>query len=171
MLISEIDEEVNDYDWFAVDSEGQVGHFTTGGMGKLPRAVAASSDDLRLITGFFRSTLSPSTEARLAPKAREAANNANWRKGWTRPMDAKAALGHCFQDFMQMASRGLYSFDHSYALDCNSPRTRPCPLYYRIAIPTKPLHAIDLPMNVQTILNRFVFAESDFSNDDEIRVK
>jgi len=171
MAISETDEEVTDYDWFAVDKEGRVGHFTTGGIGKLPRTVAASSDDLQFITDFFRNTLPPSTEARLAPKAREAANNVKWRKGWTCPMDAEAAAAHCFQDFMQMASRGLYSFDHSYALDCTHPRTRPCPLYYRIAIPSNPLHVTDLPMNVQTTLTRTVLAGAAFSQDDEVHVE
>lgn len=171
MVISELDEEVIDYDWFAVDKEGRIGHFTTGGMGTLPRSVAASGDDLQFIADFFRNPLLPSTEARLAPKAVEPTNKVNWRKGWTSSMDAEQAAAHCFQDFMQMASRGLYSFDHSYALDCTHPRTRPCPLYYRIAIPSNPLHVTDLPMNVQTILSRIVLAEAAFSQDDEVHVE
>ena len=161
MVISEIDEEVADYDWFAVDKEGRVGHFTTGGVGTLPRTVAASSDDLHVITEFFRNTLPSSTEARLAPNAQAAANS----------MDSEAAVGRRFQDFVQMASRGLYSFDHAYALDCPNHRTRPCPLYYRIAIPSNPLHVIDLPMKVQTILNRNVLVGTAFSHDDEVRVE
>lgn len=171
MMISEIDEVVSDYDWFAADKEGRIGFFTTGGIGNLPRAVAASSDDLRFITDFIRKTLSPSTEARLAPKAREAANNEKWRKGWSGPMDAEAAIAHCFQDWMQMASRGVYSFDYSCALDCTRARIRPCPLYNRIAIPSTPLHVTDLPMNVRTILGRNVLVGAAFSKDDEVHVE
>ena len=171
MLISEVDQEVYDYDWFAVDKEGHVGHFTTGGMGTLPRIVAASSKDLHFVADFF-STLASSTEATLAPRAQKAAEDVNWRKGWTGPpMDAETAAACCFGDFMRMAGRGLYSFDHSYALDHRTARTRPCPLYYRIAIPIKPLHVAGLPVDVQRILNRLVLTTSDFSRDNEVYVE
>jgi hypothetical protein len=171
MVISEADQEVYDYDWFAVDKEGNVGHFATGGSGTLPRVVTASREDLQFIADFFNA-LAPSTEATLAPRARKAAEDMDWRKGWTGPpMDAEAAAAHCFRDFMRMADRGLYSFDHSYALDHRAVRTRPCPLYYRIAIPIKPLHVADLPVDVQMILNRLVLTRCDFSHNDEVNVE
>jgi hypothetical protein len=96
MAISMIDEEVTDYDWFAVDKDGRVGHFTTGGIGTLPRVVADSSDNLNFIVDFVRTTLPFSTEARLAPRALNAANNMN-----------AAAVARRFNDFVQMARRGL----------------------------------------------------------------
>jgi hypothetical protein len=60
MVISDEDQEVTDFDWFAVDKDGRVGHFTTGGDGVFPRTVAASSDELQFITDFFQNTI-PST--------------------------------------------------------------------------------------------------------------
>lgn len=171
MVISELDEEVTDFDWFAMDKDGRIGHFTTGGMGALPRTVAASRDDLRLITDFFVETLPASTEASLAPKALAAANNADWRKCWTQPMDAEAAMASCFEDSMRMAGRGLFSFDHAYALDIRSPRIRPCPRYHRIAIPAKPIHRTDLPPEIQSILRRTILVNADFSQDDEVNVE
>jgi hypothetical protein len=171
MVISEVDQEVYDYDWFAVDKEGHVGHFATGGNGAMPRVVAASREDLQFVADYFNAQ-APSTKATLAPRARKAAEDADWRTGWTGPpIDTEAAAAHCFEDFIRMASRGLYSFDHSYALDHRAIRARPCPLYYRIAIPIKPLHAADLPVEVRMVLNRVVFAKSDFSHDNELHVE
>jgi hypothetical protein len=171
MVISDTDQEVYDYDWFAVDKEGHVGRFSTGGNGAMPKVVAASREDLQSIADFFNA-LAPSTEATLAPRARKAAGDVNWRKRWTGPpMDAEAAAARCFEDFMRMARRGLYSFDHSYALDHRATRVRPCSLYYRIAIPIKSLHVADLPVDVRTVLNRLVFTSSDFSHDDEVNVE
>jgi hypothetical protein len=160
-MISELDEEVNDYDWFAVDKEGSIGHFTTGGDGTLPRSVAVSSSDLRYITDFFRRTLQTSTQAHLAPKAQEAAEE----------MESEVAVERRFRDFVMMASRGLYSFNHSYALDCPNPRIRPCPLYYRIAIPARSIHLSDLPDAIQAILVRTTLADVEFSLSEEVYVQ
>lgn len=159
--ISELEEEASDYDWFAVDREGRVGHFTTGGFGVLPRSVAASSDDHKAITEFFRS-LPVSSEASLAPKAQEAAKNPKLRRTWTGPMSASTAATHCFEDFVQMASREVFSFDHSYGLDCSMRRMRPCPVYYLIARPSNPLHVATLPLDIRTVLNRTVLSLADF---------
>jgi hypothetical protein len=161
MTITEIDEEVTDYDWFAVDEEGRIGHFTTGGIGTLPRSVAASSTDLRHLTDFFRITLPSSTEAHLAPKAQQMA------KG----MESEAVVERSFRNFVMMASRGLYSFDHSDALDPPKRRTRPCPFYYRIAIPIQPIHLSNLPDKIQIILLRTTLADVDFSRDEEVHVE
>jgi hypothetical protein len=161
MTISEIDEEVTDYDWFAVDKGGRIGHFTTGGIGTLPRSVVASSSDLRDVTDFFRTTLPTSTQAHLAPKAQEAAE----------AMEREAVVKRRFRDFVMMAGRGLYSFDHSYALDCPNLRVRPRPLYYRIAIPVRPVYLSDLPAEIQAILVRTTLADVDFSRSEEVYVE
>jgi hypothetical protein len=161
MSITELDEEVTDYDWFAVDKQGRIGHFTTGGIGVLPRSVAASVGDLHYVRSFFRDILPISTQAYLAAKAQEAATK----------IESEGVVERRFRDFVMMASRGLYSFDHSYALDCLRPRTGPCPLYYRIAIPTRSIHLSDLPDAVKAILVRTTFADVDFSQKDEVRVE
>jgi hypothetical protein len=161
MTISEIDEEVTDYDWFAVDKEGRIGHFTTGGIGTLPRSVAASSGDLRYVTEFFRRTPPSLTQAHLAPKAQEAAEK----------MESEAVVERRFRDFVMMARHGLYSFDHSYAIDRPNPRIRPCPLYYLIAIPARSIHLSGLPDEVQAILVRTTLADVVFSQSEEVYVE
>ena len=160
-MISDMDEEVNDYDWFAVDKEGNIGHFATGGVGTMPRSVAISSSDLTYVTDFFRRTLPSSTQAHLASKAREASEQ----------MDSDALVERRFRDFIMMAGRGIYSFDHSYALGRPNQRIRPCPLYYRIAIPASPIHLSDLPDAIQAILVRTAMADVDFSRGEEVYVR
>jgi hypothetical protein len=66
MIISDEDENTIDYDWFAVDDEGHIGHFATGGCGIMPRSVAASAEDLETITNFFRKDATAGTTTRLS---------------------------------------------------------------------------------------------------------
>jgi hypothetical protein len=42
--ITTVDEVTRDWDWFAVDASGAVGHFTTAGMRKLPSSVKADNE-------------------------------------------------------------------------------------------------------------------------------
>src|SRR5262249_44019510 len=61
MPISDIEEETLDLDWFALDRNGHIGHFTTGGMGDLPQTVREgySVDSLASVTDFFRTSVKP----------------------------------------------------------------------------------------------------------------
>src|SRR4051812_39010755 len=53
-MIPEIEQEATDFDWFAVDESGCIGHFTTAGFKLLPKSVAASAEDLKKVTEHFK---------------------------------------------------------------------------------------------------------------------
>src|SRR5262249_30305721 len=61
MPISDIEEETLDLDWFALDRNGYIGYFTTGGMGDLPQTVreGCSVDSLARVTDFFLESVKP----------------------------------------------------------------------------------------------------------------
>jgi hypothetical protein len=149
MKIPDIDVETQDLDWFAIDKEGAVGHFTTGGFGVLPRPAASSYGDLKKLLGFFRETLAPATTASIS-------NNLQSHKQFNND-SAKSRYLH---DSIAMASRGLFSFDCCYG---NRPTG-----YFKVTLPSKPLHFSSLPVEIQQILKRTVLSEISFKDVDEI---
>lgn len=54
MLISAIDQEVSDFDWFAVDANNCLLHVASGG-GRLPASAAASKEKLAILSCYFSS--------------------------------------------------------------------------------------------------------------------
>ena len=42
-----------DFEWFGVDEDDLIGHFTTAGFKRLPPSVAKSGEDLRTVTDYF----------------------------------------------------------------------------------------------------------------------
>ena len=132
MRISEDEQTYKDLDWYCVDDEGCVGHFTTAGFKKIPPTVAESAEDLKFLDEFF---------GQLAPVA----------EGHV--LDEQLTPDMCteryLQSFVAMADRGLYSFDIETYLN-------PEICYFRVAIPRTPLLFMNLPGNVRQVLGRTV---------------
>lgn len=131
MEISEEDQRCRDLDWFAVDDEGCVGHFTSAGFKLLPTTVVRSAEDLEIILEFFeRST--PIRESHFVDE--QIIDSLRKEKNPERRL----------RDFVAMADRGLYSYDiESYG-----------DTYFRVAIPTSPIRIYELPENIQSILKQ-----------------
>lgn len=53
VIISDINEECEDLDWYAVDKSGCIAHFATGGRGFLPHSVKTSSENRIHLHSFF----------------------------------------------------------------------------------------------------------------------
>ncbi len=53
-VIPETAQEATDFDWFAVDESGYIGHFTTAGFKLLPKSVSVSAPDLEKVTDYFK---------------------------------------------------------------------------------------------------------------------
>ena len=140
MEISDQDQLCLDFDWFAVDDQGWIGHFTTAGFKLLPRSVSPSQEDLKLVTGYFERS-APIREGHFVDN--EIIPTLKNEK------DPERRL----RDFVAMANRGLYSYDiESYG-----------DTYFRVAIPKSPMHMSDLPENIQEILKRTRAKGSIFS--------
>lgn len=132
-MISDTDLVVFDLDWFAVDSEGYVGHFATGGQGGVPTSVRSSKPRLDRLVTYFK-TVAPSTGRGCLAATIQEYKNAD-------PNKLNLSL------FFHMASRGLYSFDVILG------QPRPCP-YTIIARPESPIQVADLPQEIQEELKR-----------------
>jgi hypothetical protein len=158
MEINDLDQETQDLDWFALDREGAIGHFTTGGAGFLPRSVAASAEDLRAVTRYFHHTAPILGHPIVHPQARHRV-----RLFPSSDQDAEAACTTYLRDYAAAASRGLYSFD--------SEQTGQRPTgYFRVASPSRPLVAEALPREIRDILERTVLAGVAFGICDALGI-
>ena len=130
MRISDDEQNYKDLDWYCVDSEGRVGHFTSAGFKRIPPSVAESAEGLNLLHEFF-STLPA------APNAHELDEHLS-------PQQRSERYLH---SFVEMADKGLFSFDiETY------PTPKTC--YFRVAIPKQPLLFAELPARVREVLGR-----------------
>src|SRR5262249_15387990 len=132
-----------EFDWYASDSAGHVAMFSTAGFGWVPTAVFRSPSDYLHVHEYFRNA-SPSTTARLMRKDAPIE-----RPVWKRALDllrtnygAVPPLRPCYDDWLEMAARGLFTYDFDYGADA--------PAIYRIlALPAEPLHLEILPESIR----------------------
>lgn len=142
-----------DFDWFGVDEEGLIGHFTTAGFKHLPPSVASSAEDLKLVTDYFES---------IAPvKGPHGVDNSSVAAALQRDWRGEENEGRYLRDFVSMADKGLFSFDIESYL-------RPGVAYFRVAWPAVPLTLNDLPNDVRKIVSKTVLKNVRFRDHSRI---
>jgi hypothetical protein len=151
-MIREEEEAELDLDWFALDSQGAVGHFTTGGCGALPRSAAASREDLDAVRAYVLGT----------PEITSAIVNANRSASIRLFPSVKPEPAAALRPWTATAARGLYAYDY-----IEDRRRRPRP-YLLVARPELPLRADELPPHVREIVGRTVLSGVVFARDDVI---
>jgi hypothetical protein len=151
-MITQEDEAGSDLDWFALDAQGAVGHFTTGGCGALPRSVAASREDLDAVRAFLMG-LAETTAAIVNPNRAESI-----------PLfpSVKPVPVAQLRPWTATAARGMYAYDY---VEDRKRRPRP---YLLVARPELPLKAEELPGEFRAVLERTVLRDIVFARDDVI---
>jgi hypothetical protein len=139
MQIDIAEQDTTDFDWFGVDEDGFVAHFTSAGYKRLPRSVSSSAEDLKLITEYFNSGV----ERRGGHLVDKALSNEvpEWK--------GEEHEGRYLKSFVAMADKGLFSFDIDTYV-------KPGIAYFRVAAPELPIKIGDLPADIQAILSRTV---------------
>jgi hypothetical protein len=152
--ITTADETTRDWDWFAVDESGAVGHFTTAGMRKLPCSVKADNGAaLRLIDYFDHAPKQfdyvVQVQAEIDAGILKDIRDRNWY----------------LRSFVAMASAGLFSYD----THTEGPTTD----YFLVAYPKSPLHVDQLPSEVRELAQRTkstcLFSKSPHISEAETR--
>lgn len=98
----EMDEEfleINDLDWFAAVQDGLLGHFATGGQGFVPDAIKKSISQYEEIYGYFHSEIGEMRIEIVESNLPE--------------FDSDVHRARYLQSFIEMARKGLFSFDVS----------------------------------------------------------
>jgi hypothetical protein len=133
MEYDDIMQQTLDIDWFMLDKLGYIAHMASGG-GALPDSVAASVEDNKILQNYF-GALKEDHEI------------------------AVTKVGYFIDSFIEMGSKGLYSFD------VLKPGVLSSTTYLKIVSPIEPLHIDSLPTDVRDILLRtrvdIVFASTN----------
>jgi hypothetical protein len=133
VIIEYSEEFTRDWDWYAVDQDGYVGHFTSAGMRTLPKSVKSDREATQLVAKYFFEQ---------APVRGDWSLRAGVEKdcgGWE-----KQGFDRYVRDFALMATKGLFSF--------NTELIHGEGRYYLVAIPARRLRVDDLPINIKEIL-------------------
>ena len=150
-MIPEVEQAMTDFDWFGVDENGYVGHFTTAGFKLLPKSVSASAEDLKKVTDYFK---------QVKPRKAGYSVNADLEKH-VGPFENENEKAKYLSDFSEMAVRGLYSFDIDTYV-------KPGLAYFCVAIPLQPLTLDLLPADIRSIVARTVLKGIRFEETTEI---
>ena len=133
--IDETEEYGRDWDWFAVDREGFVGHFTSGGVRRLPNSVRQDRERVEFLDHYF-------SEEAPAIGGWFPAPNVEDEVG---PFKDEAARRWFFESFAEVACCGAYSYNTEL-------RPGKGEDYYLVAMPQQPLKLEEVPEAVQHLL-------------------
>ena len=141
-MITEIEQQTSDIDWFFVAEETIA--FVASGGGRLPESVAKSNEQNELLSTFFRSL----------PETSEVIINPDLSKIVTKSIDDQY-----LSDFIFMAKRGLFSFDKTVLNNFSNLH------YHLVAEPVNPLTFYQLPIEIREII-----IESKFNGNMELTI-
>lgn len=131
----ETDEELSlDWDWFACDENGHIGHFTTAGFRSLPSSV---KNDREAVIELTKHLLERNETSKFSLSATIEAGR----------FKDKAAQERYLRSFVAAARRGLFSYDTELI------RGRAAE-YYLVARPDTPLTIGELPADIRTLLTK-----------------
>jgi len=139
MGIDPVIQETTDFDWFGVDAEGFIGHFTHAGFKRLPASVASSAEDLKFVSEYFQKHAAVRGAHLVDETSLSSALNRQWR--------GEREETRYLRDFVAMADRGLFSFDIDSYLT-------PGIAYFRVACPLSPITVEQLPEEIRQVLAR-----------------
>jgi len=131
MLIDTEEEFTTDWDWYAVDQDGCIGHFTSAGFRALPKSVKRDRERTNNTRSYFFEQAPVMGDWSVRAKAEIDCG------GW--PRQGKERY---IKDFALMASKGLFSFDTELT---STEKGR----YFLVAIPEQPLRVDDLPAEIK----------------------
>jgi hypothetical protein len=149
-MISEDEQKERDYDWFGVDEEGYIGHFTSAGY-KLPKSVCASAEDLQAITDYFENIEFSGLKFHVITDLEKKVHL----------FENDFMRNQYLSSFCEMADRGLYSHD----IDLYSKQNL---AYFCVAMPERPLRIEFLPPNIRAIVSRIILKGIRFTENSRI---
>ena len=136
VIIDEQEEFTRDWDWYAVDQDGHIGHFTSAGMRALPKSVKQDRETTEIIARYFFEQAP--VVGKWSVRTEAEADCGGWKEqGFERYIG----------DFALMASKGLFSFDTDLI---RTEKAR----YYLVAIPERILLVSDLPPDIRELTSR-----------------
>lgn len=138
MMITEIEQETLDIDWFFTDGK-YIGFMASGG-GRLPNSVAESKEEHQVLVNYFKN-LSEVSDVLVNPEL-----DSLLIKTFGSGIDERYLDG-----YISMTKKGLYSYDKKVLNNFLDPH------YHLVAIPKEPLKLENLPQDILDILSKTKF--------------
>ena len=148
--ITEAEQTTLDIAWFAIDVDGRIGHFTSGGMGFIPQSVAASRTNVGKLKHYFLTVVRDCSDW----SSNEGLDK--YIEDSVRPDDKHEYMRPSFA----ASKKGLYSFD---CINSDAELSG----YFLVTRPTAPLPISDLPLAIVEIISLTTYA-GDFSRANEV---
>jgi hypothetical protein len=136
MEISDIDQDITDFDWYAVDPNGYLVQFSSGG-GTLPSSVASSSEALAQLHHYFLTLSTETTTAHFNPNLPLIVPS----------LSNSHAYNLYIQTYATSAKSGLFVFDKTDLAHYDN-------CYHLVAYPAKPLLLTELPPAIRALISR-----------------
>ena len=139
-----------DVDWYAIDSVGHIGYFTSAGISAIPSSIVVISKKLPWLHERFialPTTFSPEVVIDAALRHR------------TPHPDMLDGFVAYRKEIENMGKRGIYCYDAHPDGDLG---------YLRLVTPTRPLHLDALPENVRTCVYSVAPSDCTFSETQHL---
>lgn len=133
--IDDDEEFACDWDWFAVDTDGHIGHFTTAGLRPLPKSVKRDKKESELLIQYFEKS-KPTSNFLIRPQAKF--DSGGWGLG---------GKDRYIKSFADMSTKGLFSYDTEMI-------RAPIARYYLVTVPERPLQIDEVPDVIRKLLRR-----------------
>lgn len=140
--MTEIDtseEFTRDWDWYACDETGNIGHFTTAGLRALPPTVKQDREATERLTQYFLGEANESCGYSIRAEAEADAG------GWQKP----GARDRFLKSFAEVARKGVFSYNTEMLHGREAK-------YYLVLIPECPLRVPDLPPEIRKVVSRII---------------
>lgn len=135
VAFTQLEQYYSDLDWFAVDKDGKIGHFTTGGNKLLPPTIAKSKETWRKLLNYFEK-IELIHDVEKSPDLDKHLSQISFK-----------SLDKFLESYKLMSSKGLYSFN-CYPSNFDK---RP---YFLVTIPKVELTFEKLPNEIRLILQK-----------------
>ncbi|MBP1903699.1 hypothetical protein J2Z32_000311 [Paenibacillus turicensis] len=147
MRITEIDLEIEDIEWYGIDSNGRIAQFTSGGSKMVPEFICESRERLDSVCVFF-DNLKPN----------------NIHKVSFNEKVTKFLKEDYLEECKIISQKGLYCYDISDEQDNKGE-------YMLICRPSCELLISDLPENLQSALLNYKIANTNFNINETIMIE
>lgn len=146
MRISELELQIEDLEWYAIDKNNNIAFFTSGGMGNVPEFICKSRENLNIVSNYFDSADTTFAEAEVVEGAFYNYPNEEFKK-----------------DCIYISGKGLFCYDVS---DEDKHKNE----YKLLCRPNNMLKLGDLPKEIQEIIKQYKLDELSFVDNEYVNV-
>lgn len=146
MRITELDLQIEDLEWYAIDENNNIAFFTSGGMGNVPEFICKCREDLNIVSNYFDLSDNIISEVELVVGAFEDYPDEKFKK-----------------DCVDISQKGLFCYDVS---DENEYKNE----YKILCRPNNMLKLDDLPERIKNILKQYRLDNVSFGDNEYVSV-